>query len=77
MFLLQNNQVLGSAFCSILTLISNILQVVISEDQFRDESKKLAAHLADPEVEVKITSLTCWSNCHLFYEHSLLRLIII
>lgn len=29
------------------------MKVVISEEQFRAESKKLAAHLADPEVEVK------------------------
>nr|CAD1820134.1 unnamed protein product [Ananas comosus var. bracteatus] len=29
----------------------NLIEVVINEDQFRAESKKLAAHLADPEVE--------------------------
>ncbi|KAL5717104.1 DNA-directed DNA polymerase [Ranunculus cassubicifolius] len=29
----------------------NLIEVVIDEDQFREESKKLAAHLADPEVE--------------------------
>ncbi|PIN09217.1 DNA-directed DNA polymerase [Handroanthus impetiginosus] len=29
----------------------NLIEVVIDEDQFRAESKKLAAHLADPEVE--------------------------
>ncbi|KAL3628020.1 DNA polymerase epsilon catalytic subunit A [Castilleja foliolosa] len=29
----------------------NLIEVKIDEDQFRDESKKLAAHLADPEVE--------------------------
>ncbi|URE33478.1 DNA polymerase [Musa troglodytarum] len=29
----------------------NLIEVVISEEQFRAESKKLAAHLADPEVE--------------------------
>ncbi|KAF9594988.1 hypothetical protein IFM89_035761 [Coptis chinensis] len=31
--------------------IFNLIEVVIDEDQFRAESKKLAAHLADPEVE--------------------------
>ncbi|GER25550.1 DNA polymerase [Striga asiatica] len=29
----------------------NLIEVTIDEDQFRAESKKLAAHLADPEVE--------------------------
>ncbi|KAK6936184.1 DNA polymerase epsilon, catalytic subunit A, C-terminal [Dillenia turbinata] len=29
----------------------NLIEVVIDEDQFMAESKKLAAHLADPEVE--------------------------
>ncbi|KAH6814720.1 DNA polymerase epsilon catalytic subunit [Perilla frutescens var. frutescens] len=29
----------------------NLIEVIIDEDQFRTESKKLAAHLADPEVE--------------------------
>ncbi|KAL8475241.1 hypothetical protein ACS0TY_031590 [Phlomoides rotata] len=29
----------------------NLIEVIIDEDQFRAESKKLAAHLADPEVE--------------------------
>ncbi|XP_075520013.1 DNA polymerase epsilon catalytic subunit A-like isoform X2 [Primulina tabacum] len=29
----------------------NLIEVKIDEDQFRAESKKLAAHLADPEVE--------------------------
>ncbi|KAG8371187.1 hypothetical protein BUALT_Bualt13G0060900 [Buddleja alternifolia] len=29
----------------------NLIEVIIDEDQFRGESKKLAAHLADPEVE--------------------------
>ncbi|XP_057955577.1 DNA polymerase epsilon catalytic subunit A-like [Malania oleifera] len=29
----------------------NLIEVIIEEDQFRAESKKLAAHLADPEVE--------------------------
>ncbi|PSR89873.1 DNA polymerase epsilon catalytic subunit A like [Actinidia chinensis var. chinensis] len=29
----------------------NLIEVIIDEDQFREESKKLAAHLADPEVE--------------------------
>ncbi|EHA8586834.1 hypothetical protein COCNU_scaffold001050G000020 [Cocos nucifera] len=29
----------------------NLIEVVINEDQFRAEKKKLAAHLADPEVE--------------------------
>ncbi|KAL0460774.1 UNVERIFIED_CONTAM: DNA polymerase epsilon catalytic subunit A [Sesamum latifolium] len=29
----------------------NLIEVVIDEGQFRTESKKLAAHLADPEVE--------------------------
>ncbi|KAK6138450.1 hypothetical protein DH2020_027825 [Rehmannia glutinosa] len=29
----------------------NLIEVTIDEDQFRSESKKLAAHLADPEVE--------------------------
>ncbi|GMH11122.1 hypothetical protein Nepgr_012963 [Nepenthes gracilis] len=29
----------------------NLIEVIIDEEQFRDESKKLAAHLADPEVE--------------------------
>ncbi|KAA8544223.1 hypothetical protein F0562_022235 [Nyssa sinensis] len=29
----------------------NLIEVLIDEDQFRAESKKLAAHLADPEVE--------------------------
>ncbi|XP_077235840.1 DNA polymerase epsilon catalytic subunit A-like [Tasmannia lanceolata] len=29
----------------------NLIEVVTDEDQFRAESKKLAAHLADPEVE--------------------------
>ncbi|KAL6577446.1 DNA polymerase epsilon catalytic subunit A [Orobanche minor] len=29
----------------------NLIEVTIDEDQFRTESKKLAAHLADPEVE--------------------------
>ncbi|KAF5789802.1 putative DNA-directed DNA polymerase [Helianthus annuus] len=29
----------------------NLIEVVIDEDQFRTESRKLAAHLADPEVE--------------------------
>lgn len=30
------------------------MQVDIEEDQFRAESKKLAVHLADPEVEVRM-----------------------
>ncbi|XP_060169809.1 DNA polymerase epsilon catalytic subunit A-like isoform X1 [Lycium barbarum] len=29
----------------------NLIEVIIDEDQFKSESKKLAAHLADPEVE--------------------------
>ncbi|KAM3303070.1 DNA polymerase epsilon catalytic subunit A-like isoform X1 [Capsicum chacoense] len=29
----------------------NLIEVTIDEDQFKSESKKLAAHLADPEVE--------------------------
>ncbi|KAK9127695.1 hypothetical protein Syun_016492 [Stephania yunnanensis] len=29
----------------------NLIEVIIDEDQFRAEGKKLAAHLADPEVE--------------------------
>ncbi|KAL6571839.1 hypothetical protein OROHE_002708 [Orobanche hederae] len=29
----------------------NLIEVIIEEEQFRAESKKLAAHLADPEVE--------------------------
>ncbi|KAI0520159.1 hypothetical protein KFK09_007630 [Dendrobium nobile] len=29
----------------------NLIEVVIDEEQFRAESKKLASHLADPEVE--------------------------
>ncbi|XP_052190980.1 DNA polymerase epsilon catalytic subunit A-like isoform X2 [Diospyros lotus] len=29
----------------------NLIEVIIDEDQFKAESKKLAAHLADPEVE--------------------------
>ncbi|KAM7522501.1 hypothetical protein LguiA_012403 [Lonicera macranthoides] len=29
----------------------NLIEVIVDEDQFRTESKKLAAHLADPEVE--------------------------
>ncbi|XP_024985920.1 DNA polymerase epsilon catalytic subunit A-like isoform X2 [Cynara cardunculus var. scolymus] len=29
----------------------NLIEVIIDEDQFRAESRKLAAHLADPEVE--------------------------
>ncbi|XP_072950830.1 DNA polymerase epsilon catalytic subunit A-like [Typha angustifolia] len=29
----------------------NLIEVVTSEDQFRAESKKLAVHLADPEIE--------------------------
>ncbi|KAL9274733.1 DNA polymerase epsilon catalytic subunit A-like protein, partial [Drosera capensis] len=29
----------------------NLIEVIIDEEQFRAESKKLAAHLADPEVE--------------------------
>ncbi|KAL3518505.1 hypothetical protein ACH5RR_021094 [Cinchona calisaya] len=29
----------------------NLIEVIIEEDQFREESKKLAAHLADPEME--------------------------
>ncbi|KAL6990652.1 DNA polymerase epsilon catalytic subunit B [Sarracenia purpurea var. burkii] len=32
----------------------NLIEVIIDEDQFREESKKLAAHLADPEVEVSL-----------------------
>ncbi|KAK1275110.1 DNA polymerase epsilon catalytic subunit A [Acorus gramineus] len=31
----------------------NLIEVIIDEDQFRAESRKLAAHLADPEVENK------------------------
>ncbi|KAK9075077.1 hypothetical protein SSX86_003396 [Deinandra increscens subsp. villosa] len=30
----------------------NLIEVITDEDQFRTESRKLAAHLADPEVEV-------------------------
>ncbi|XP_022862888.1 DNA polymerase epsilon catalytic subunit A-like [Olea europaea var. sylvestris] len=30
----------------------NLIEVIIDEDQFKSESKKLAAHLADPEVEL-------------------------
>ena len=33
------------------------IQIAIDEDQFRAESKKLAIHLADPEVEVKFRQL--------------------
>ncbi|CAI9105576.1 OLC1v1004524C1 [Oldenlandia corymbosa var. corymbosa] len=29
----------------------NLIEIIIEEDQFKEESKKLAAHLADPEVE--------------------------
>ncbi|KAL6341762.1 hypothetical protein AAG906_038006 [Vitis piasezkii] len=29
----------------------NLIEIIIDEDQFRGESRKLAAHLADPEVE--------------------------
>ncbi|XP_071932173.1 DNA polymerase epsilon catalytic subunit A-like [Coffea arabica] len=29
----------------------NLIEVIIEEEQFKEESKKLAAHLADPEVE--------------------------
>ncbi|KAL5974610.1 DNA polymerase epsilon catalytic subunit A [Asimina triloba] len=31
----------------------NLIEVITDEEQFRAESRKLAAHLADPEVEVK------------------------
>lgn len=41
--------------CSFAYSIS--MQVEIEEDQFRTESKKLAVHLADPEVEVRIVCL--------------------
>ncbi|KAK1323653.1 DNA polymerase epsilon catalytic subunit A [Acorus calamus] len=34
-----------------LVLVNSHWQVIIDEDQFRAESRKLAAHLADPEVE--------------------------
>lgn len=30
------------------------LQVVVGEDQYKNESKKLTAHVADPEVEVDV-----------------------
>nr|KAJ0201048.1 hypothetical protein LSAT_V11C600314360 [Lactuca sativa] len=29
----------------------NLIEIIVDEDQFRGESRKLAAHLADPEVE--------------------------
>lgn len=39
---------------SVLSFFWCLLQIIIDEDQFRGESRKLAAHLADPEVEVSI-----------------------
>lgn len=33
------------------------IQVVTSEEQFRAEGRKLAAHLAEPDVEVSICQL--------------------
>ncbi|XP_042480824.1 DNA polymerase epsilon catalytic subunit B-like [Macadamia integrifolia] len=35
----------------------NLIEVIIDEDEFRAGSKKLAAHLADLEVEVHILNL--------------------
>jgi len=34
------------------------MQVVVDEEQFKVAGRKLAAHLADPEVEVRLTAIT-------------------
>lgn len=39
----------------------NLIEIIIDEDQFRGESRKLAAHLADPEVEGIYETRCHWS----------------